>query len=74
MEKLIDADTCRKYVLPRLAEAGWDNDPHSFTGQRTMKREQINSLPHSINDNISCTLTLIPAVAFFATAAARRKI
>lgn len=30
-----EADTCRKYVLPRLIDAGWDNDPHSFTEQRT---------------------------------------
>ena len=31
-----EADTCRKYVLPKLIEAGWDNDPHSFTEQRTL--------------------------------------
>jgi len=31
--QLNEADTCRKYVLPRLIEAGWDNDPHSFTEQ-----------------------------------------
>ena len=30
-----EADTCRKYVLPKLLEVGWDNDLHSFTEQRT---------------------------------------
>lgn len=29
-----EADTCRKYVLPRLTDAGWDDDPHSITEQR----------------------------------------
>jgi len=32
---ITEADTCRKYVLPRLLEAGWDDEPHSFTEQRT---------------------------------------
>jgi hypothetical protein len=25
-----EADTFRKYVLPRLIKAGWDSDPHSL--------------------------------------------
>lgn len=29
-----EADTCRKDVVPRLQQAGWDNDPHSITEQR----------------------------------------
>lgn len=29
-----EADTCRKYVLPKLIEAGWDDEPHSFTEHR----------------------------------------
>jgi hypothetical protein len=33
---ITEADTCRKYVLPKLIEAGWDNDPHSFTEQKTL--------------------------------------
>jgi type I site-specific restriction endonuclease len=33
-----EADTCRKYVFPKLIEAGWDNDPHSFTEQRTFTK------------------------------------
>jgi hypothetical protein len=30
-----EADTCRKFVLPKLMAAGWDNEPHSFTEQKT---------------------------------------
>ena len=30
-----EADTCTKYVVPRLVSAGWDTAPHSFTEQRT---------------------------------------
>lgn len=32
---ITEADTCRKYVLPKLMEAGWDEDPHFFTEQKT---------------------------------------
>lgn len=31
MPNLNEADTCRKYVLPKLLASGWDNEPHSFT-------------------------------------------
>lgn len=30
-----EADTCRKYVLPKLVESGWDDSPYSFTEQKT---------------------------------------
>jgi hypothetical protein len=36
-----EADTCRKFVLPKLVEAGWDNEPHSFTEQRTFTDGRI---------------------------------
>ncbi len=36
-----EADTCRKFVVPQLNEAGWDNDPHSFTEQRTFTDGRI---------------------------------
>ena len=36
-----EADTCRKYVLPKLIEVGWDNDPHPFTEQRTLTDGRI---------------------------------
>lgn len=32
---ITEADTCRKYVLPKLEKAGWDTEPHSFTEQKT---------------------------------------
>ncbi len=38
---LNEADTCRKYVLPKLIQAGWDNDPHSFTEQKTFTDGRI---------------------------------
>jgi type I restriction enzyme R subunit len=36
-----EADTCRKYVLPKLIDTGWDNDPHSFTEQRSFTDGRI---------------------------------
>lgn len=30
-----EADTCRKFVVPRLQAAGWDNAPHAINEQRT---------------------------------------
>ncbi|OGP15963.1 MAG: DEAD/DEAH box helicase [Deltaproteobacteria bacterium GWC2_55_46] len=36
-----EADTCRKFVVPKLVEAGWDNDPHSFTEQKTFTDGRI---------------------------------
>src|SRR4030065_808925 len=38
---ITEADTCRKYVLPKLIDAGWDNDPHSFTEQKTFTDGRI---------------------------------
>jgi type I restriction enzyme R subunit len=31
---LSEADTCRKYVVPKLQAAGWENEPHSIAEQR----------------------------------------
>lgn len=31
-----EADTCRKFVVPKLQAAGWDNDPCSIAEQRTV--------------------------------------
>jgi len=36
-----EADTCRKYVTPKLLSAGWDDEPHSFTEQRTFTDGRI---------------------------------
>lgn len=38
---ITEADTCRKYVLPKLIQAGWDSDPHSFTEQKTFTDGRI---------------------------------
>jgi hypothetical protein len=31
---LTQADICRKYVVPELQVAAWDNEPHSIAEQR----------------------------------------
>ena len=31
-----EADTCRKFVVPKLQAAGWDNEPHSIAEQRSI--------------------------------------
>jgi type I restriction enzyme R subunit len=36
-----EADTCRKYVVPKLQIAGWDNEPHSIAEQRTITDGRI---------------------------------
>src|ERR1700688_339048 len=36
-----EADTCRKFVVPKLLAAGWDNDPHSIAEQRSITDGRI---------------------------------
>jgi type I restriction enzyme R subunit len=36
-----EADTCRKYVIPKLQSAGWDNEPYSIAEQRTITDGRI---------------------------------
>lgn len=36
-----EADTCRKYVVPKLQAAGWENEPHSITEQRSFTDGRI---------------------------------
>ncbi len=36
-----EADTCRKFVLPKLISAGWDTLPYSFTEQKTFTDGRI---------------------------------
>ena len=38
---ITEADTCRKYVIPKLVEAGWENSPHSITEQKTFTDGRI---------------------------------
>lgn len=41
MPYLGEADTCRKFVVPLLQKAGWDNEPHSIAEQRTITDGRI---------------------------------
>lgn len=43
-----EADTCRKYVTPKLDGAGWNNDPHSYTEQRTFTDGRIIPLGNKV--------------------------
>jgi type I restriction enzyme R subunit len=36
-----EADTCRKFVVPKLQAAGWDTDPHSIAEQRWFTNGRI---------------------------------
>lgn len=36
-----EADTCRKIVVPKLQEAGWDDRPHAINEQRTFTDGRI---------------------------------
>jgi type I restriction enzyme M protein len=38
---ITEADTCRKYVVPKLQLAGWDRHPHSITEQKTFTDGRI---------------------------------
>ena len=38
---LNEADTCRRFVLPKLTAAGWDIDPHSIAEQKTINDGRI---------------------------------
>lgn len=40
-EGLTEADTCRKFVVPKLVAAGWDGDPHSIAEQRSITDGRI---------------------------------
>lgn len=36
-----EADTCRKFITPKLVEAGWDTPPHSIAEQRAFTDGRI---------------------------------
>ncbi len=38
---ITEADTCRKYVVPKLQQAGWDSDPHAINEQKTFTDGRI---------------------------------
>jgi type I restriction enzyme R subunit len=47
-----EADTCRKFVVPKLQAAGWDSDSHSIAEQRsfTDADQRASSLSASIGE------------------------
>lgn len=36
-----EADTCRRYITPAIVEAGWDEEPHSFTQEKSFTDGRI---------------------------------
>jgi type I restriction enzyme R subunit len=45
-----EADTCRRYVIPKLQAAGWDTDPHRLNEQVTFTDgRQVTPTPSSAN-------------------------
>jgi len=40
-EPTTEADTCRKFVVPKLLAAGWDTEPHSIAEQRSITDGRI---------------------------------
>lgn len=38
---LNEADTCRRYVVPKLQAAGWDDEPHRLCEQVTFTDGRI---------------------------------
>jgi len=45
---MTEADTCRKYVVPKLIEAGWDNPPHSIAEQRSFTDGRILAMGNKV--------------------------
>lgn len=39
---LNEADTCRVYVTPKIREAGWEDQPHSITEQKTFTDGRVH--------------------------------
>ena len=77
---LNEADTCRKFVVPKLVESGWDNDPHSFTEQRTftdgrivvagnrVKRRQQKRADYLLRHTRDFPIAVVEAKAFYKSA------
>jgi type I restriction enzyme R subunit len=38
---ITERDTCRKYVLPKLQQAGWEDEPHSLSEEKTFTDGRI---------------------------------
>ncbi|MFH0919432.1 MAG: DEAD/DEAH box helicase family protein [Fibrobacterota bacterium] len=75
-----EADTCRKYIVPKLQAAGWDTDPHFIAEQRTVtdgriipignsfKRKAPRRIDYLLNYIRNQPLAVVEAKASFKTA------
>jgi len=45
---MTEADTCRKFVVPLLQKAGWDNDPHSIADYTAEKVRTLCTSPEDL--------------------------
>ena len=41
MARYSEAETCRRFVVPKLQAVGWDDNPHSIAEQRTITDGRI---------------------------------
>lgn len=65
-----EADTCRKFVVPLLQAAGWDDEPRSIAEQRSITdgrivpvgRGFVRKPPKRVDDLLRATRDLPPAV------------
>ncbi len=59
---ITEVDTCRKYILPKFFEAGWDNEPYSLYRTKNLyKWSQHRFWPKSPS-SLTETRFLIPDV------------
>ncbi len=75
-----EADTCRKYVVPKLAQAGWEDPPHSIAEQRAftdgrivvtgnkVRRRKQKRADYLLRYNRDLTLAVVEAKASYKSA------
>src|SRR6185436_5519068 len=68
-----EADTCRKFVVPKLQAAGWDNEPHSIAEQRTITDGRIVPVATAANQPEADPFDLLCHFAFNAPLRTRRE-
>lgn len=56
---MTEADTCRKYVVPKLQATGGDNGPHSGTA-----RARTEAIPRSLTDFLKKTDCFAQTIVF----------
>jgi hypothetical protein len=55
-----EADTCRRYVVPKLQAAGWDNEPYRINEQVTFTDDLRADHPEEYADFDICSDFLDP--------------